>query len=99
MTGIGEAGNAASPPFGVVRPGWLIANGDPERVEVLRSPLVKYTKRIYRPVRQYIAEHGLVLAARKSFDDADWMGGEVEMSVYVLPAVRNGKYAEAVASA
>ena len=93
MTGIGEAGNTASHSLEVVRPCWLIANGDAERVEVLRSPLVKHTKRMYQPVRQYIAEHGLVLAALGTFDDADWMGGQVEMSVFVPPASRNASYA------
>lgn len=70
MTGIGEAGNTASHSLKVVRPCWLIAHGDAERVEVLRSPLVKHTKRMYQPVPQYIAEHGLVLAAQGTFDDA-----------------------------
>lgn len=94
MTGLGEAGKAASPPFGVVRPCWLIANGDDERLEVLRSPLVKDTGRMYEPVRRYIAEHGLVLAARETFEDRDWIFGQVEMSVFVLPASRNATYAE-----
>jgi hypothetical protein len=90
LIGAGEAGNTASLPFEVLHPCWLIAIGNTERVEVLRSPLVSDDKRMYQPVRSYIAEHGLVLAASKSFDDADWMGGEVEMAVYVPPAVRNG---------
>jgi hypothetical protein len=47
---------------------------------------------MYAPVRQFIADHGLVLAARETFEDAVWMGGEVEMSVYVPPAARNASY-------
>lgn len=92
MTGIGEAASTASPPFGVDRPCWLIAHGDAHRLEVLRSPLVTESKRMYAPVRQFIADHGLVLAARETFEDAVWMGGEVEMSVYVPPAARNASY-------
>ena len=90
MIGSGEAGSTASLPFEVVRPCWLIAIGDAERVEVLRSPLVREESSRYEPVRRFIAEHRLVLAAQETFEDADWMFGEVEVSVYVPPAVRNG---------
>ncbi|MBS1696090.1 MAG: hypothetical protein JST91_28175 [Actinobacteria bacterium] len=75
--------NVGSLPFEVARPCWLIATGGPERVEVSRSPLVGDTDKWYQPVRRYIADHGLVLASRETFDDADWMFGAVEMSVYV----------------
>jgi hypothetical protein len=78
----------------VIRPCWLIATGDDERLEVLRSPAVRTTDDWYRPVRRYIEDHGLVLAAQESFDDDDWMMGEIEMSVYVPPASRNESYAE-----
>lgn len=96
--GLGEAGKSASPPFGVVHPCFLIANGDADRVEVLRSPLVRAEASMYQPVRRYIEDHGLVLAARESFPDDDWMFGEVEMSVYVPPASRNASYAEVMAA-
>jgi hypothetical protein len=72
---------------------WLIANGDGERVEVQRSPLVRERHSMYQPVRCYIAEHGLVLAARETFKDPDFMYGKVEMSVYLPPASRNASYA------
>ncbi|MGY3553387.1 hypothetical protein [Williamsia sp. R60] len=84
--------------LGVIRPRWLIANGDQERVEVLRSPLVSERDRMYSPVRQHIAAHGLVLAARETFPSAEFMYGEAEMSVYVPPAVRNAGYTEAGAA-
>ncbi|WP_264037634.1 hypothetical protein [Mycolicibacterium hodleri] len=74
------------------RTGWLIADGDNRRLEVLESPLVKSTKPIYQPVRQFIADHGLVLATQQTFQDIDWMLGEVEMSVYVPLASRNASY-------
>lgn len=74
----------------IIRPCWLIAIGDTERVEVLRSPLVREKHSMYLPVRRFIADHGLVLAVRETFEDPDWMHGEVEVSVYVPPAVRNG---------
>jgi hypothetical protein len=74
----------------IAHPTFLIAIGDTERVEVLRSPVVRESDSVYEPVRRFIAEHGLVLAARETFDDADWMFGQVEVSVYVPPAVRNG---------
>ena len=80
-------------PLEIVHPCWLIATGGPERVEALRSPLVHDTARMYQPVRQYIAEHGLVLTAQETFEDFDFMGGKVEMSVYVPPAARNGMLA------
>lgn len=92
--GAGEAGNAASLPFGVAHPCMLIANGDADRLEVLRSPLVTDGKRMYATVRQYIGDYGLVLAARETFEDSDWMYGSVEMSVYVPPMVRNASYTE-----
>ena len=77
----------------VTKPHWLIANGDAERVEVLRSPLVREQHSMYQPVRRYIAYHGHVLAAQETFDDDEWMHGQVEVSVYVPPAVRNASYA------
>ncbi|MCV7230862.1 hypothetical protein H7J73_33135 [Mycolicibacterium komossense] len=80
-------------PFGVSRPCWLAATGDTDRLEVLRSPLVKDTSRMYEPVRRFIGDHGLALAAQDTFEDADWMFGSVEMSVYVTPAARNASYA------
>lgn len=73
----------------ITRPCLLIATGSTERLEVLRSPVVLDTKRMYQPVRQFIAEHGLVLAVRETFEDQDWMYGVVEVSVYVPPAMRN----------
>ncbi|WP_243841462.1 hypothetical protein [Mycobacterium sp. DL592] len=45
---------------------------------------------MFEPVRRFIREYGLVLAARETFEDDGWMFGRVEMSVYVPPAVRNG---------
>jgi hypothetical protein len=77
----------------VSKTGWLIANGDTQRLEVLRSPLVTSTKPIYQPVRQFIADHGLLLASQETFPNIDWMFGEVEMSVYLPPASRNASYA------
>lgn len=74
----------------ITKPCWLIAIGDASRIEVLRTPLVRDTDSIYEPVRRFIDEHGLVLAAQETFKDRDWIFGEVEMSVYVPPAVRNG---------
>ncbi len=73
-------------PFEVVHPCWLIAVGDGERVEVLRSPLVRDDDEWLEPVHGYIKDHGLVLAAQQTFEDDDWMFGKVEMSVYVDPA-------------
>ena len=77
-------------PLEVVRPCWLIAIGDAERVEVLRSPLVSEGDSWIVPVRRFIAENRLVLAAREAFEDDGWIYGSVEMSVYVTPNVRNG---------
>ena len=82
----------------LAHPGFLIVNGDTQRLEVMRSPLVTNSKRMYQPVTQFIADHGLVLAARDTFDDADWMHGSVEVSVYVPPAVRNASYASLTGS-
>lgn len=91
MTGE-AAGAAPAAPLAlrVVHPCQLIAHGDAERVEVLRSPVVRETDPLYEPVARFIADHGLVLAARESFPDGEWMWAEVEVSVYVPPAVRNG---------
>jgi len=67
----------------VTRPCLLIADGDSDRLEVLRSPAVTDAKRMYQPVREFINRHGLVLAARETFDDDDWIDCKVEVSVYV----------------
>lgn len=93
----GETASTVSPPLGVIRSGWLIATGDADRVTVLRSFRVQERKRMFQPVRRFIAEHGLVLAARETFVDQDWMGGAVEMSVYVPAATRNANYARSAA--
>jgi hypothetical protein len=77
-------------PLEIAKPCLLIAIGDTERVEVLRSPLVREEHSMYEPVRRFIAEHGLVLAAQQTFEDDEWMFGKVEVSVYVPPAVRIG---------
>lgn len=74
----------------IEKPGWLIAFGDTRRLEVLRSPLVRDDASMYEPVRRFIADCGLVLAAQKTFEDHDWMHGKVGMSVFVPPEVRNG---------
>lgn len=74
----------------ITKPCLLIAIGDVDRVEVFRSPLVREKHSMYEPVRRFIVEHSLVLAAQEAFEDADWMYGRVEVSVYVPPAVRNG---------
>ncbi|UEA58377.1 hypothetical protein LK459_17595 [Gordonia otitidis] len=66
----------------VFRPCWLIASGDEKRLAVLRSPLVRERDRMYREVRDHIAEHGLVLSARGRRPDPEYMFGEVEMSIY-----------------
>lgn len=81
----------------VTEPSWLIANGTRDRFEVLRSPLVEITDEMYSPVGQFIADHGLVLAARETFEDHRWMRGTVEMSVYTPPAARNASYADLAA--
>ncbi|TDZ75215.1 hypothetical protein DE4585_01575 [Mycobacteroides salmoniphilum] len=74
----------------VTEPQWLVALGDPTRVDIYRSPVVREDDSIYRPVREYIDNHGLVLAAQETFTDAGWMFGRFEMSVFVPPSVRNG---------
>lgn len=76
----------------VADPCWLVATGDPQRVEVLRSPMVDTADEDYAPVARFIAEHGLVLAAQETFTDDRWMHGSVEFSVFVPPAARNVNY-------
>lgn len=88
MRRILEAFSAARLPIGVERPCWLIASGDSDRVEVLRSPLVRDGHKWLEPIRWHIFENGLVLSTRKTFEDDGWMFGEVEVSVYVPSDVR-----------
>ena len=78
--------------FSLAHPTLLTAIGDADRLEVLRSPLTVSTGRMYGPVGQFIADHGMVLAAQETFDDPDWMYGQFEMSVFVSPASRNATY-------
>ena len=68
----------------------LYAIGNAERVEVLRTPLVREDDSWLKPVRRFIEDHGLVVAVRETFPDPDFMFGEVGLSVYVPPAERNG---------
>lgn len=86
-----EAGYTASPPFEIIRPCWLIAVGDSSRVEVIRSVQLREDDESIDPIREFVSEHGLVLAAQRTFDDIDgFIRRKVVMSVYVTPAVRNG---------
>lgn len=78
-----EAAQAASLALEVIHPCWLIASGDSQRIEVLRSPLVRQGKSMFEPVRRFIEQHGMVLAARATFDDDDWMHGTVIVEVFV----------------
>jgi hypothetical protein len=66
----------------VVHPTFLIAIGDTDRVDVLRSPLVPEDASILGPVREFIDQHQLVPRISETFADADWMFGEVEVTVY-----------------
>lgn len=70
-------------PIDIVRPHWLIATGDAGRIEVLRSLQLRETSPMFAPVKDYIDRHGLVLAARETFEDDNWFLCRVEMSVYV----------------
>jgi hypothetical protein len=72
----------------ITRPCWLIARGDEERVEVLRSPLVRKDDSMYEPVRRFIAERDLVLTAQETFQDDGWMFGAVQVSVYTAQPAR-----------
>lgn len=87
-TEIGDPALAAefALPLEIVHPCWLIAAGGSERVEVLRSPLVRDDDSWLEPVHGYIKDHGLVLAAQETFEDEGWMFGKVEMSVYTKAA-------------
>lgn len=76
----------------VVDPSWLIATGDGQRVEVLRSPLVESTDADYAPVARFITDHGLVLAAQQTYTDDRWIFGAFEFSVFTSPAARNTAY-------
>ncbi len=99
-TSIADTNTASLPglfPFEAVEPCFLIATGDAERLEVLRSPLVRESDSMYEPVRRFIAQYGLALSAREKFEDDDWMFGEVEVSVYVPPASRSASYARLTA--
>jgi hypothetical protein len=66
----------------VVYPTFLIAVGDTERLEVLRSPVVRQDDPWLQPVHQFIEDQGLVPAISESFDDPDWMFGRVDVTVY-----------------
>lgn len=65
---------------------WLIATGGSDSLEVFRSPLVRDDDEDYLPIKQFINDHGLVLATRETFDDDYWVFATVEVSVYVRPA-------------
>src|SRR4051812_9849688 len=70
-------------------PHWLFASSlTAERLEVLRSPLVRDTDDVYEPVHRFIHENGLVLSARENFRHPHFMWGEADASVYVSPAAR-----------
>lgn len=79
--------------FELTRPCFFSAEGDSQRVEVLRSPLVKSTWGPYAPVRKFIEDNGLVLLSRETAESRDWMCGAVETWVFVTPSARNELYA------
>lgn len=66
----------------VIEPHWLIALGDTQQVEVMRSPLVTDDDESMQPIHRHIADHGLVLAHRETIPNPDFMFGEFELSVY-----------------
>jgi hypothetical protein len=66
----------------VVHPTFLIAVGDTERLDVLRSSVVRDDDYWLEQVHQFITDHGLIAALSESFDDPDWMSGRVEVTVY-----------------
>lgn len=64
-------------------PQWLYAHGDSGRIEVYRSPLVRDDDLSYISIREFIAEHGLSLAACEVVPDTTMMFGRAEASVWV----------------
>ncbi|WP_207544681.1 hypothetical protein [Mycolicibacterium conceptionense] len=66
----------------VDRPFWLVAQGDASSVHVYRSPLVKPGKRMFEPVAEYIAEHGLSLVYAETDEDPEWIHGKRIREIY-----------------
>ena len=71
----------------VVHPTFLTALGDTQRVEVLRSTWVPADDPWLKPVNKFIADHGLIPAVSVTYDDAGWMFGQVDVTVYAPPLV------------
>lgn len=71
-----------SPRLDVGRPTWLTAQGDASGVAVYRSPLVKHDSRMFEPVLEFIADHGLGLAYTETEADPDWMHGQRIREIY-----------------
>jgi hypothetical protein len=64
---------------------FLAALGDATELRVRRSPVVRDTDEIYRPVLEHISEHGLVQAETSTSTDPAWMFGRVESALYLQP--------------
>jgi hypothetical protein len=73
-------------------PHWLYALGDATRVEVLRSPLLRDEDDWWQQVQRFTAKHGLVLAARSTFQEPHFMFGAADAEVYLTPAKRQIAY-------
>ena len=82
FTTTGAAGHTVASPLGVMHPCLLTATGDAARVEVWRSPLVKLDSRLFTPVREHLATHGLTLVFTEAEDDTEWMHGERIREIY-----------------
>lgn len=73
----------------IISPRWLFAYGDGDRVETYRSVQLHDDDEDWLRVREYIADHGLVLVASQQFADDRFFGVKVDVEVYTSPALRN----------
>ncbi|EIC67168.1 hypothetical protein [Mycobacteroides abscessus] len=66
-------------------PMWLHAHGDVDRLTVYRSPGVRDTDPMYRPVQEFIAEHQMELVLRVEAPNDAMMLATTEASVWEHP--------------
>lgn len=73
--------------FQVAQPPHLVAVGDGARLRVYRSLGVSVDSPAYQPVRQYIADNGMVLVSTET-GPYEGMFGRTEQSHYATPEAR-----------
>lgn len=80
--------------FEFVEPLWVYARGNEQLLSVIRTVLMDGSEEMFRPVREYIEQHRLVLVDHKQVMLGEAiMHAKANALVYTTPEVRDALYA------